>query len=159
MSQAVAIQELARQVRQKTLQLLAESEPTWLTWAPPGTSNHILWHAGHALWLQDVLGLQPLTGRSQLPPGWDEIFGMNCRPVATTKNWPTREKLTDLLTTQLIQLHAALAKTSESDFDKVVNERGSTLSGRVIHGLHDEAKHQGEMHLLMKLCRANVIAG
>jgi hypothetical protein len=25
---------------------------------------------------------------------------------------------------------------------------------RFIHGLHDEARHQGEMYLLFKLCRA-----
>jgi hypothetical protein len=153
-SQALAIQELARQVRQKTLQLLADSEPAWLTWAPAGTSNHILWHAGHALWLQDVLGLEPLTGSSELPRGWAETFGMDCRPVATTKTWPTREEITRLLSVQLDHLRAALTATSEQSLAKVINERGNTLASRIIHGVHDEAKHQGEMYLLMKLCRA-----
>ncbi len=154
MHAVIAIKELARQVRQGTLQLLANVEPQWLTWAPPGTSNHILWHAGHALWLQDVLCLQPLTGRSALPTSWEETFGMNCRPVKETTRWPTREEIAELLTVQLDQIRAALDATDEAALSNVVNARGDTLAGRIIHGFHDEAKHQGEMHLLTKLCRA-----
>ena len=52
MSSSEVLQELAREVRQGTLQILAATQAAWLTWAPPHTSNHILWHAGHALWLQ-----------------------------------------------------------------------------------------------------------
>ncbi len=57
MSVSATLQELAAQVRRDTLQILDVTQPTWLTYAPPGTSNHILWHAGHALWLQNVLTL------------------------------------------------------------------------------------------------------
>ena len=36
-------------------------------------------------------------------------------------------------------------------------DRGTAvISDRIIHGLHDEAKHSGEMYLILKLCRANV---
>ena len=49
------MQELAKQVRSDTLQILNAAHPSWLTFAPDGMSNHILWHAGHALWLQDRL--------------------------------------------------------------------------------------------------------
>ena len=38
--------ELATQVRSRTLQALSAVELPMLTWVPPGTSNHILWHAG-----------------------------------------------------------------------------------------------------------------
>jgi hypothetical protein len=157
MSQTVAIQELARQIRQGTLQLLAATQPEWLTWAPPGTSNHILWHAGHALWLQDVLCLEPLTGRSSLPAGWEQMFGMNCRPVKDTRQWPAREEISLLLRAQLDHIRAALDAVSEATLSKVVNARGDTLAGRIIHGFHDEAKHQGEMHLLTKLCLARAV--
>ena len=51
---AALLQELVRQVRDHTLQLLKATPPAWLRWAPEGTQNHILWHAGHALWVQDV---------------------------------------------------------------------------------------------------------
>ena len=74
---AATLTELVRQVRSGTLEILAAADERWLTWAPPGTSNHILWHAGHALWLGDVLGVELITGQSELPPGWPETFGMD----------------------------------------------------------------------------------
>ena len=154
MNAAFAIKELARQVRQGTLQMLAVAEPQWLTWSPAGTSNHILWHAGHALWLQDVLCLEPLTGKNSLPDGWAETFGMNCQPVNETRDWPAREKISELLSAQLDQIFAALDSADETTLSRIANPRGDTLAGRIIHGLHDEAKHSGEMYLLLKLCRA-----
>ncbi len=66
----VALAELAGQVRQRTLELLGAAEPSWLTWSPPGTSNHILWHAGHALWLPPGEPVDVVP--SHLPPG-DEV--------------------------------------------------------------------------------------
>jgi hypothetical protein len=159
LSQAIAIRELARQVRAITLHLLSDARPEWLTWAPPGTSNHMLWHAGHALWVVDILFLEPLTGRSELPPGWEDKFGMDCRPVAQTKDWPARDTVLKLLTAQLESFNTALANTSGETFAKVIDERGNTLASQIIHGLHDEAKHQGEMFLLNKMCRAGKLFG
>jgi hypothetical protein len=158
LSQSAAISELARQVRQFTLDVLARCEPAWLTWAPPGTSNHILWHAGHALWVADVLCLEPLTGRSELPPGWEDTYGMDCRPVASTKTWPTREEFVKLLSAQLERLRVVLAAASDDTLSQIIDDHGNTLASRIIHGLHDEAKHQGEMYLLFKMCRANAAA-
>jgi hypothetical protein len=154
MSQSAAIQELARQVRQGTIELLRGARPEWLTWTPRGTSNHLLWHAGHALWVQDVLGLELLTGRSELPQGWSETFGMDCRPVKDTTDWPAREQLLEMLATQLDQIFLALSGADDQRLGQVVTESGATLASRILHGLHDEAKHQGEMCLLIKMCRA-----
>ena len=95
-----AVAELARQVRRKTLQLLEVPDRSWLTWAPPGTSNHILWHAGHALWLQDVLTIEPLTGRNELQPGFVEKFGQDSRPAAVTA-WPDVAEVRSHLEKQL----------------------------------------------------------
>jgi hypothetical protein len=60
-----------------------------------------------------------------------------------------------LLSDQLRRLLAALETTQDATLGRVANPCGDTLAGRIIHGLHDEARHQGEMHLLMKLCRQN----
>lgn len=144
MTDVFALAELGRQVRTDTRRLLAAARPEWLTWAPPGTSNHILWHAGHSVWLMDVLGIELLTGRSELPAGWAETFGMDCRPVAETRDWPDREQLGALLGRQLARFLELLATSPPN----------AAVTGRIIHGLHDEAKHQGEMYLLMKMCRA-----
>ncbi len=151
----MSLKELALQVRKETLRFLAAVPDPWLTWAPEGTSNHILWHAGHALWLQDVLCVQPLTGQSELPDGWAKMFGANCRPVAATKDWPSREETSKLLRRQLERMLELFAE--HADRLNVIGPQpaaGWELVRGIIHGLHDEAKHQGEMYLLMKLCRA-----
>lgn len=156
-----ALEELARQVRECTLQLLHVPEPSWLTWSPPGTSNHILWHGGHALWLQDVLTIRPLIGQSELPDGWAEKFGQHCRPVATTSDWPSDGEVRAQLQAQLRRILALFAEHAETI---AINAReippggGWPLLAGILHGWHDEARHQGEMYLLHKLCRATAVA-
>lgn len=141
------LQELARQVRGGTLELLQAAPEPWLLWAPPGTSNHVLWHAGHAVWLQDVLCIQRLTGRSELPPGWAELFGQHCQPVAHTKNWPSRDELARQLRDQLARVLQLIRSP-----DVPAGEFGNVSA--MVHAWHDEARHQGEMYLLLKLRRA-----
>ena len=156
MTHADVLKEMARQVRGDTLQVLAAANTDWLTWAPPGTSNHILWHAGHGLWLQDVLCVELLTGISELPPGWADTFGMNCRPPDQTAEWISRAELANLLERQLLRVLELLATTTDRQLAETADPtRGpATVSARIIHGFHDEAKHCGEMYLLWKLCRA-----
>ncbi len=150
------LQELARQVRRDTVQILDAAQPSWLTYAPPGTSNHILWHAGHAVWLQDVLCLRLLAGASELPEGWSRTFGMNCRPVGETEDWPSRDEVRERLRSQLYRQLQLLAAVGDARLAEPADpDRGTaTIAERIIHGLHDEAKHCGEMYLLLKLCRA-----
>jgi len=143
------LKELARQVRGSTVEFLDATQPSWLTWAPAGTSNHILWHAGHAVWLQDVLCLQPLTGSSRLPDGWAETFGQNCRPPAQTQHWPPVAEVRQRLTDQLNDIYAALEAAQLTAAD------ATGMGGRIIHGLHDESRHQGEMYLQLKMCRSS----
>jgi hypothetical protein len=149
--------ELARQVRGGTLKLMQVPDEAWLTWSPPGTSNHILWHAGHALWVQDVLCIQPLAGQSNLPRRWDEMFGQFCRPVATTTDWPEESEVRTLLAAQLdsiLRLLAEHADTIAINANEAPPGGGWPLLAGMIHAWHDEARHQGEMFLLQKLCRA-----
>jgi hypothetical protein len=141
------LQELARQVRGGTLELLEVAPEPWLLWAPPRTSNHVLWHAGHAVWLQDVLCVKPLTGQSELPSGWAETFGQHCRPVTQTKTWPSRSDVAALLRDQLARVLELIQSIAAG-----AGEVGNTSA--MIHAWHDEARHQGEMYLLLKLRRA-----
>jgi hypothetical protein len=152
-----ALVELVRQVRGGTLKLLGMTDPQWLTWAPPGTSNHILWHAGHALWVQDVLTIQPLTGKSELPLGWERRFGQHCQPVASITDWPPAAEVASLLAAQLERITNLLAEHAEkiaASARKTPPGGGWPLLPGIIHACHDEARHQGEMYLLHKLCRA-----
>lgn len=148
--------DLARQVRESTLSLLADADESYLHWAPSGTSNHVVWHAGHALWLQDRLCIEVLTGKSELPEAWEEKFGMNCRPVASTREWPNRDELAGRLTLQLKRIHEVLHQTPA---ERLIIPRTDSAfvrcpAGQIIHGFHDEARHQGEMYLLLKLAHA-----
>ncbi len=148
--------ELARLVRGDTLRLLEAVPEAWLTWAPPGTSNHILWHAGHALWLQDALCIRRLTGTSELPDGWEETFGSNCAPVADRRDWPPRSEVHALLAAQLDRLLERFAADTQGRLAHIGPNTGGgwDLVRGILHGLHDEARHQGEMYLLLKLRRS-----
>ena len=158
---AAHLVELARQVRGDTLRLLASAPDSWLTFAPPGTSNHVLWHAGHAVWLQDVLFIEAATGQSELPADWAETFGMDCRPLAETtarRRWPSRSDIERRLTSQLARILDLLAKLPPdqlaADAPPLPDYGTRNLRSCAIHAWHDEAKHQGEMYLLLKLRRA-----
>jgi DinB superfamily len=152
---AVGLIELATQVRTITVRQLEVSEGPLLTWAPRGTSNHILWHAGHALWVADVLTIEPITGRGELPNGWENTFGEASRPGETIQ-WPRANEVCELLKAQIgrvqdlfrLEAESIIARASEP-----IPQSGWPLLRGIIHGWHDEARHQGEMHLLTKLYR------
>jgi hypothetical protein len=148
---------LASEVRHDTLRLLQAARTSELTWAPAGTSNHVLWHAGHALWVQDALCTRLITGQSELPPGWEEMFGMGSRPAARTGPWPARAEMLTLLRDQLARLLAVLDAVPDAALDRLPPHAHPgdrrTLGQCVLHASHDEAKHQGEMYLLLKMQR------
>ena len=155
MSYGEVLTELARQVRGSTLQVFDSAKDDWLTWSPEGTSNHILWHAGHAVRLQDVLCVELLTGRSELPEGWAAMFRPGSQPNAINE-WPSRDAVGSLLRSQLGRVLEILQRTPEDILLQTPPKFRDTRTtlGWIIHGLHDEAKHNGEMYLLSKLCHA-----
>ncbi|MDB4766706.1 DinB family protein [bacterium] len=143
------LQELIRQVRSFTIELLAVDKREMYLWSPAGTSNHMIWHAGHSLWVQDVLCVEPLTGASELPEQWAEQFGQNCNPVASQTDWPDQKTIQDLLSKQQKRL-TELVGSMRDDQLVVDANNPKDLVGGIIHGLHDEGRHQGEMYLLFK---------
>ena len=155
---AAGISELAVQVRSITLRQLEACDHSILTWTPHGTSNHILWHAGHALWVADILTVEPLTGRSELPSSWAGTFGQDSQPSETTK-WPNGAEVFSLLEAQLGRvrtLFSTQAKTIVARADETIPQNGWPLLRGIIHGWHDEARHQGEMHLLAKMYKSTL---
>ena len=149
--------ELAREVRGDTVRILQAARPEELTWTPPGTANHLLWHAGHAVWLQDVLCVRLLTGRSELVAGWEEMFGMGSRPSRRREPWPGKSELLDRLQAQLTRVLELLRGIDDAALVGLPPHAHPgdtrTLGHCVLHGWHDEAKHQGEMYLLLKMQR------
>src|SRR5262245_6122243 len=146
MSRTSILAQLAREVRGDTLRFLQAARPEELTWAPARTSNHLLWHAGHALWLQDVLCVKLLVGESELPFGWEALFGMDSRPAKQRKPWPDKPELLDRLQAQLSRIEELLPTVADAALDRPPHSHPGddrTLGYCILHGLHDEAKHQG----------------
>ena len=143
---------LANEVRSKTLWLLDGVTDEMACFAAPGLVNSILWHAGHALVVIEHLAIAPATSRTpELPKGWFEKFGWDSRPL-TIKDWPAFSEVFAALHAQLPRLTAAITALSAQQLDQVIDvQHGTTLRYDIVHGLHDEANHQGEIWLLRKV--------
>ena len=143
---------LAKEVRGKTLRLLEGVDDRQALFAAPGLNNSILWQGGHALIVVEHLGVSPATGKPPAyPAGWFEKFSWQSKP-ATVTSWPEAEEVRGALRDQLQRLIAAIEPLSEEKLNQVVDTaRNRTLRYSILHGLHDEAGHQGEMYLLKKM--------
>ena len=143
---------LAREVRGKTLRLIDGIDDTQARFAAPGLNNSILWHAGHSLVVVESLGVGPATGKQPAyPADWFDKFSWKSAP-ATVTSWPTVEQVRSAFRAQLETLLAAIQPLSAEYLDRVVDPaKNRTLRYSILHGLHDEAGHQGEIHLLKKL--------
>ena len=143
---------LANEVRGKTLWLLESVTDDMARFAAPGLANSILWHAGHSLVVVEHLAVSPATGRPPaLPEGWFEKFGWDSRPRTVT-DWPAVAEVVAALRSQLPRLTAAITALSPRQLDQVVGSpHDAPLRYLILHGLHDEANHRGEMWLLRKM--------
>jgi hypothetical protein len=156
----VSLLTMFDEVRGKTLFLVDVPRDAAL-WAPPGTSNSILWHAGHALCVVERLTLTALEGRDDeppaLPPGWWDLFGWDSTPAETPVNaWPETAAVVDELRRQHARIRAVLANLSTEALDRPLDLpdypwHGYSRRFILVHGIHDEACHGGEIWLLRKL--------
>jgi hypothetical protein len=143
---------LAKEVRGKTLRLIDGIDDTQARFAAPGLVNSILWHAGHSLIVVENLGASPATGKPPVyPADWFDKFSWKSTP-ATVTSWPAVEEVRAALRDQLQRLTAAIETLSNDQLAKVTDPaKNRTLRYSILHGLHDEAGHQGEIHVLKKL--------
>ena len=145
------------EVRGKTLRLLHDVSEEQARWAPPGLSNSILWHAGHAHCLMEHLVLGTLGLPPQMPEGWFDMFSWASKPATVPAGkWPRLAEVVAQLQSQHRRAKAALeAATAEHLAGPYQNPEshwhGRALTFVILHGLHDEAMHGGEVHLLRKL--------
>ena len=144
---------LATEVRGKTLRRLEGVTDAEARWAPPGLNNTILWHAGHALVVVEHLSVSPATGQPPAyPHGWFETFSWKSNP-ATVTHWPALDEVVGRLREQLQRLTTAIDALSPDQL-ATPDANGRTLRYSILHGLHDEAGHQGEIYLLRKMLKA-----
>jgi hypothetical protein len=144
---------LAKEVRGKTLRILDNVAEQQALFAPPGLHNTILWHAGHSLIVVEHSGVSPATGKPPVyPRDWFDKFSWESKP-ATVKRWPTLAEVKSKLIDQAERLTAAIQHLTEQQLSQKIGDSAKPRSLRlsILHGLHDEAGHQGEMWLLKKM--------
>jgi hypothetical protein len=144
---------LAKDVRGKTLRILDGVTDEQARFAPPGLQNSILWHAGHSLVVVEHLSVAPATGKGPgYPKEWFDKFSWSSQP-ATVKDWPRLSEVVENLKSQFETLTAAISGLSLEQLAKPTGDpaKGRNLRWSILHGLHDEAGHQGEMWLLKKI--------
>jgi len=144
---------LLKDVRGKTLRILDDVTEEQARFAPPGLSNSILWHAGHSLVVVEHLGVSPATGKPPVyPQGWFDKFSWKSEPAKVTQ-WPKLSEVKAALAEQAERLGTAISALTEEQLRQPAGDpaRGRNLRWSILHGLHDEAGHQGEMWLLKKL--------
>ena len=83
---------------------------------------------------------------------WSKKFGQHCDPVSEQTDWPTIEEMKRVLLDQQTKLEELLNAMGP---DQLVIDPSNNrdLVGGMIHAMHDESKHQGEMYLLHKLAK------
>jgi hypothetical protein len=151
--------ELVKEVRWKTLKILETVDGEMARFKPPGLNNTILWHAGHAAVVVEQLCFVVAAGTApKTPPDWFEKFGWNSKPAMVTQ-WPSVAEVVDWLKDQRDRLIALVETFTPEQLDRIVGTapRNRTVRGEIVHALHDEANHQGEMHLLKKLWKLQTL--
>ena len=148
---------LLYEVRGKTLRLLQGVSDDETRWTPPELHNHILWHAGHSFVVVESLAMEAIGELPQIPEGWFEIFSWESNPSQVASyRWPPLAQLIAELTEQRVRLRRVIEGLTEAQLSRELLGRGNnTARYAILHGLHDEACHSGEIWLLRKLIRSS----
>jgi DinB superfamily len=146
---------LLEEVRGKTRRLLDSLNEEDARWAPPGLQNTILWHAGHAYLLLEWLTMKALGRTPSLPDGWYELFSWDSHPASIpARSWPTLAEVIAHLEEQHERMRQVFQCMSEQALSEPAADHPETsIRFAVVHALHDEACHCGEIYLLRKLKR------
>jgi hypothetical protein len=148
---------LLDEVRGKTLRLLHVVEPQHTRWTPPGLQNTILWHAGHAYILAEWLTMRALEQEPQIPDGWFGMFSWESRPADVPGDrWPPLSEVVRHLEAQRARLRQVIGTLTDEQFGRPsAADPRQSVRRSILHGLHDEACHCGEVYLLLKMQRAS----
>jgi hypothetical protein len=144
---------LVDEVRGKTLRALQSVTEMQARWAPAGLQNSILWHAGPSYILAEWLAMRRMGLAPQIPAGWFEMFSWESRPALVPEDrWPLPDEVVARLVEQHRRLRQAIAgRTEEQLASRPADNPDRTVLSSIVHALHDEACHRGEILLLRKL--------
>lgn len=142
-------------VRSKLLKRLEGVTAKQARWKPQGLQNDILWHAGHPIMVVERLTLGALNMPEQIPDGWFEMFGWESKPAEIeASRWPALDVVVQELRNQKTRIQQLISNLSEAQLDQpAANKPEQTVRFRIMHALHDEACHSGEIWLLRKMMK------
>ncbi|HTN74116.1 MAG TPA: DinB family protein [Pirellulaceae bacterium] len=153
------LEMLLEEFRGKTLRLL-QVDAVAANWTPPGTRNSMLWHGGHIFCIVERLFTHATSGDDSVPAtiltGWWPRFGWDPPTSAPTDAPPALATIVEQLQAQAIRWQPRLRELSAAQQAALLTPaiegwEGATCARAIIHALHDEACHQGEIWLLQKL--------
>ena len=144
---------LLDEVRGKTLRLLDSVSEENARWAPPGLQNTILWHAGHVYLVLEWLTMKALGRAPYIPKGWYQLFSWDSHPASIPADgWPALAEIVTRLGEQHERMTSVVKGLSvESLSEPAADHPEMPIRFAILHALHDEACHCGEIHLLRKL--------
>lgn len=147
---------LLDEVRGKTLRLLQDVTDQDARWTPPGLSNHLLWHGGHAYVLLEWLAMHAVGELPHIPHRWMEMFGWESHPASVpVSEWPPVSRVAEELKRQHARVRHLIGDLTEDRLaSPVPGNPHHTVRYALLHALHDEACHSGEMWLLRKMLKA-----
>lgn len=140
-------------VRNKTLHELAGLDDVHARWAPPNLQNSCLWHGGHAYVVTEFLTMKALGHEPLMPAGWLKMFSWESNPAhVKPESWPPLQDVVSALKEQHHRLKEIVGTLTQEQLDAPEpNNPARTVRFAITHGLHDEARHSGEISLLRKL--------
>ncbi len=140
-------------VRGKTLDVLKGLDDLHAKWSPPNLQNSCLWHGGHAYVVTEFLTARALGRQPQMPEGWLKMFSWESNPARVSpEDWPSLETVTDALSEQHRRFQELFAGLTNEQLDAPEpSNPAKTVRYGIVHGLHDEARHSGEISLLRKM--------
>jgi len=149
------------EARKKTLRVVDGITRKHALWTPPGERNHILWNTGHIYCMVERVTTAALTGITEvpesLPENWWTMFGWNSQPDQIDREaWPNPSEIVEQLYEQHHRLRHYLASIPEHELasapdGKQASSESKTTRGLILHALHDESFHAGQIWLLRKL--------
>ena len=144
------------EVRRRTLRLLQGVGEQEARFHAPGLHNSVLWHAGHCYVVVEWIVAQALGQQPQAPSGWFELFSWESRPERIpAEAWPPLAEVVAQLQQQYQRWRRVFQHLSAAQLD-LPSARHPRQSVRraIVHALHDEACHSGEIWLLRKMYHA-----
>jgi hypothetical protein len=97
--------------------------------------------------------MKALGHEPRVPEGWYEMFSWESRPESVpAQRWPPLGAVVDRLRDQHRRLRRAIGAATDDRLDApTAGDPDRTVRFSVVHGLHDEACHSGEILLLRKM--------